>query len=176
MAELQIDFSEIYDDIQRDAIFRLRFEVHSPSGAYADEFLNGRWIDSHDESAVHFAATADGNVIAAARLSLHAKLQDGPFGGHFQNKFRAAPGPYAVFSRLVVTPPFRNRGVAATLDNMRMTRARTAGATHAFAATSNPSRFASLARLGFKKISEERECELSNKVWGTLFACDLAYE
>lgn len=150
-------------------IYHLRAQIHSRSGKYLSEIVDGIWTDQYDETSLHFVARTGGRIVASARLTVVTRLSDGPFGGIYCEHTAAEVSPVGFLSRLVVAENYRARGIARELDEIRIDRARTLCAKTLVAATSNKERHLSFLRLGFQPISAELGCALSENVYGTLF-------
>ena len=102
-----------------DEIVRLRQRVWSlqmPMELTADDL-----IDRFDPIARHWAVMVDDQPVAAARLSLHDRLEDVPEAECLAGVFAAEPpAPIGFLSRLVVSPEYRGRGLSRQLDEIRM--------------------------------------------------------
>jgi GNAT superfamily N-acetyltransferase len=85
-------------------------------------------VDAHDGDARQWTAGADGQVIGAARLTIHDGIDEVPeavcLGGVFA---QPPPAPIGFLSRLVVAPEWRRRGVGGRLDQVRIQTADKAG-------------------------------------------------
>ncbi|OYT70329.1 MAG: hypothetical protein CFK52_11335 [Chloracidobacterium sp. CP2_5A] len=141
------------------AIQRLRAESWATTGLSASLFPNGQWRDPSEERPPfrHWAVFAGERIVAAGRLSIHAKLSEAP-GGHLfaQLPCEIIP-PIASINRLVVHPDARRQGLSRKLDEARLAAARAAGARTVLAYWSRitgMARYRSLESLGFVRVSE----------------------
>lgn len=113
------------------------------------------WTDQFDAKAEHFVAVRSGCPVAAGRLSIHAKLEDGPDGEIYAGLSLPASRPIGVLSRLVVHPAFAKLGFAQALDRIRLNRARLMGCKSVFVATNaGPVRLAQLEAQGFRELTQ----------------------
>lgn len=81
------------------------------SGArYAD------WIDEWDPAAHHHAIYKGGMIVAAFRVTVHGGLADFPHRPVFGSLLDHLPLPIAWFSRLVVAPEWKGKGLSRSLD------------------------------------------------------------
>lgn len=114
------------------------------------------WLDEYEDQSEHFVASLNGKYGGSARLNY--LFNNGP---HAQ--FSHVPGysdfiadkspPFAAFSRLAVLPEFRGMGVARSLDNARIARARDVGCTlGVIEIRADSPRLRAIAGLGFKTI------------------------
>ena len=90
-------------------------------------FKEGRWSDSHDSHAYHWAVLSHTNeVVASARLCLHRHCEEFP---DFEDLERLIPllplllPTIGMMNRLVVHPDFQRRGLARKLDELRIEKA-----------------------------------------------------
>src|SRR5690349_12814272 len=102
-----------------DAVVRLRLEAWTPQTPVPltlDDVL-----DSFEQSARHWCGFDGEQVVAAARLSIHDRLEDVPEAECLHGVFASEPaGPIAFLSRLVVAATHRRRGLARELDEVRI--------------------------------------------------------
>jgi predicted GNAT family N-acyltransferase len=89
-------------------VFRLRVEVWASEGVTFADAINGSYSDAHDQDSSHYGMVADGQVVAAARLSIHPAFDLVPVPLVFKSDPPAFPGPFALLSRLVVHPKWRD--------------------------------------------------------------------
>ena len=84
--------------------------------------------DGFDEQGDHWVVMTNGDVKAAARLTVHHSLKSVP-DGHLFEHLRDAPitFPVGYISRLVVHPELRGLGLPAVLDRLRRDAASAAG-------------------------------------------------
>jgi GNAT superfamily N-acetyltransferase len=85
-------------------------------------------IEPFDATARHWMVFDGEQVIAAARLSIHDRVEDVPeascLAGVFQDQ---PPAPIGFLSRLVVAPEYRRHGLGRQLDETRIEAAVQAG-------------------------------------------------
>jgi GNAT superfamily N-acetyltransferase len=118
------------------------------------------WLDEYDATASHFAFMADGEPVAAARLTVHPSVRDIPRADIQNHAFPAEPPlPVAYLSRLVVDPAHRRKGLGARLDEARLTRARELGCGSVVSRPVDPRRVAQLERLGFAVVGRCKAIE-----------------
>ncbi|NEO85935.1 MAG: GNAT family N-acetyltransferase [Spirulina sp. SIO3F2] len=112
------------------------------------------WLDNYDATARHWAVFDGEKLIAAARMSIHAHLHEVPEPEVYVGCFpRPLPAPIASFNRLVVDIDYRRRGIAKTLDTLRLEAARHAHCASIVLATpSGLYRVRSLESLGFQCV------------------------
>ena len=85
-------------------------------------------IDSFEAIARHWMAFDGAQVIAAARLTIHDRVEDAPEAGCMVGVFeRPPPAPIGFLSRLVVAPEYRRQGLGRKLDEIRIRAAEEAG-------------------------------------------------
>lgn len=129
-------------------IGRLRAEVWKEFLTPA-AMVNGTWTDSYDAVARHWAAFAGGEVVAAARLTMHDALEDCPDWQdlmHFDLKIGL---PFAYMGRLAVRKDARTPGLAERFDSLRVAEARQQGAKAVVVAPLHY-RISTLLRGGFE--------------------------
>ena len=134
-----------------EPIGRLRVEVWRAEGAIDEErFRDGVWIDEFDAGARHWVVVDDaGKLVAAARLTLHARLADSPDGYVWLDAGRELSSPIANVAKLVVARRARRRGLAMALNRVRLERARDLGAFTATVTASSANARLLAAREGF---------------------------
>lgn len=81
-------------------------------------FPNG-WTDKLDDSAFHFIVEKDNKIIAAARLNICNSLDELVEKEIFEQFELPVKRPFAFYSRLVVSPNYRNLGLSSKLDRIR---------------------------------------------------------
>ena len=113
------------------------------------------WLDEFELAARHWCIFHEGEPIAAARMTIHDRLEDVPDAEIYAGVFAVPlPTPIACFSRLVVHPDFRRRGLAQKLDDVRIAAARAAVARAAVALTPTDPRLRQFLALGFEPVGE----------------------
>lgn len=68
-----------------EQVYILRARVHIEHGVDGACFPNGRWEESIDASATHFGLIQDGEVVAAARVSIHDDISTVPDAEIYQH-------------------------------------------------------------------------------------------
>jgi GNAT superfamily N-acetyltransferase len=135
-----------------DLIYALRVEAWR---ARAPDFPDmGVWTDTYDQVARHWAIAHGGKPIAAARMSIHARLADVP-NGEIYDKILPSDlaGPIASINRLVVHPDWAGKGLPKRLDEARIAAARQASCACVLVETySGTKRVELLEALGFKPL------------------------
>jgi GNAT superfamily N-acetyltransferase len=119
------------------------------------------WIDEHDSHAVNWAVFCEGLPVAAARLCIHKQICDLPDLASLVGYEDSLVTPIAVFTRLVVSPAFRGRGLSKELDEIRLTAATNAGCRSALGVTHIPARIRQLNALGFRNLGESQHRTVS---------------
>jgi predicted GNAT family N-acyltransferase len=116
--------TELLTDPSRlQEIYDLRLEVWEHSGN--NEFVNRQlfpngWYDELDESAFHWVTFNDQNkIIAAARLNIFHSLEQSPYYDSIRHLAFPTDIPFAFYSRLVVHPQYRHKGLSQQLYNGR---------------------------------------------------------
>ena len=136
-----------------EAIYRLRAAVWRETGDIARAaFGDGRWSDEHDPGSLHWVVRADaGELVAAARLSVHERLADVPEAEQYTAVGLDLAGRIASPARLVVAAAARRHGLAGRLHDARDEAARAAGCTYAVS-QSTPVMSRLLARRGWRDV------------------------
>ena len=104
-------------------IFDLRLDVWENSGNI--EFVNRKlfpkgWYDELDETAIHWVILNHQNqIVGSARLNIFYSLQESPYCASIKHLPFPAEVPFAFFSRLVVHPQYRQRGLSRQLYEAR---------------------------------------------------------
>lgn len=105
MAGMSHTLSEIpaTDALRLAEIGRLRLEVwRSETTVDEAQFPRDEWIEPLDARARHWIACRDGVLVAAARLTVHAELDDNPDGYLWRRANLEVPTPAAHLCKLVV--------------------------------------------------------------------------
>jgi len=103
------------DEPTRQRIYQFRVEVwrETSEALAADAFPEGMWQDRHDASSFHWAVLDPaGELVAAARLSLHDSLGDVSEAFQYERYGLAYDGLIAAPDRVVVNPRARRQGLA----------------------------------------------------------------
>jgi len=157
-AVLPISQPYLLEDASRlSEIFSLRTYCweHSPGreDINSTKYPNG-YQDSLEEHSLHFVATdASDNIMAAARLTVCHALEDLAYDFMFQ-PYRDVIAPdqtFLFYSRLVIHPSYRKRGLSHQFDMARF-RKHLALNISTGIVTVNPKRHAQLAPAGFEYI------------------------
>lgn len=123
------------------AIYRLRVAAWRSRTDYFPDIAE--WQDAHDATACHWAIRDAGQIVAAARLTIHDRLADAPSAEIYEDLLPPdLAGPIAVMTRLVVARSHGGQGLSRLLDVARIDHARALGCRHVLGET-----FAGLPRL-----------------------------
>lgn len=135
-----------------EQVGRLRVRAWSavlPKGAVPTDC----WLDDFELAARHWCVFHDGEPIAAARMSVHSRLEEAPDAAVYEGVFFESPlAPIASFNRLVTDPRFRGRGLSKLLDVVRLSAAREAGCRSVVGVADGRERLAALGNLGFRLL------------------------
>jgi GNAT superfamily N-acetyltransferase len=107
------------------------------------------WTDPVDDFAYHWVVYDGDELVAAARLSLHADLATAPYASVFEQCHIDVVGKVASINRLVVKKSHRGAGIARALDRIRLKKAIQLGAKAVIAVPVGDSRAKALASLGY---------------------------
>lgn len=134
-----------------DAIYRLRAAVWRETGDLAQAaFGDGRWSDEHDPASLHWVVRdGAGELVAAARLSVHERLADVPEAEEYTAAGLRLDGRIAAPARVVVAAAARRRGLAEQLLDEQDEAARAAGCAFAVR-QSSPAMTRLLRRRGWR--------------------------
>lgn len=117
------------------AIYRLRVAAWRSRTDYFPDIAE--WQDAHDATACHWAIRDSGQIVAAARLTMHDRLADAPSAEIYEDVLPPdLAGPIAVMTRLVVARSHGGRGLSRLLDVARIDHARASGCRHVVGRTS----------------------------------------
>lgn len=142
-----------HDDLDR--IGSLRYIVWKEYGINDAEFPNKIWVDDLDLVGRHWIIENDQNeVIAAARLTFHDSMEDSYRDMQLWKRCgHVLPLPTCDLGRLVVRKDYCGRGLAQSLNEIRITAAREMGAK-SIMVTASEANVRLLSKLGFVKIGE----------------------
>ena len=141
------------------AIYRLRAAVWRDTGAVAQAaFADGRWSDEHDPASLHWVIRDAGELVAAARLSVHERLADVPEAEAYAAVGLRLAGRIAAPARVVVAPAARRHGLAWQLLDAQDAAARAAGCAFAVR-QSTPAMRRLLTRRGWYSAGPARRDE-----------------
>ena len=135
------------------------------------------WLDEFELVARHWCIFHDGEPVAAARMSVHHRIEETPDAEVYDGVFaEPPPAPIASFNRLVAHPSFRGRGFSRKLDEVRLKAAVAAGCQSAIGDThAGEYRLNQLKSLGFRVIGPSREYPDHHFLAGSgaVILCDL---
>jgi len=136
-----------------EAIYHLRAAVWRETGDIAQAaFSDGRWSDEHDPSSLHWVVRDDaGELVAAARLSVHERLADVPEAEEYTGAGLQMEGRIAAPARVVVAAAARRHGLAGQLLDVQDEAARAAGCAFAVR-QSSPAMSRLLQRRGWRDV------------------------
>jgi len=118
------------------------------------------WLDEYDATALHFAFLDGDDVVAAARLTVHASVRDIPHAEIQDHAFPAEPPlPVAYLSRLAVDSGYRRQGLGTRLDHVRVERAKELGCRSIVARPVDERRVRQLQELGFTIVGRCKAIE-----------------
>lgn len=124
---------EVADAETIDEICRLRARVWEATGqAAATAFPDGGWRDPYDSDCLHWIIRDDrGRLVAAARVTVHDRLEEVPEAEEYSRYGLRLPGPIAAPARVVVLAEAQGGGLARRLLDAQDAFARRVGARHA---------------------------------------------
>ncbi len=157
------------DDVLLEKIGRLRVLAWREF-APTVPVRTGCWLDQHESSARHWAIFCGGEPIAAARMSVHQRMDDIPDAEVYAGALpEALEAPIASFNRLVVHPAHRGKGLSHVLDKVRMDAVVVEDVASIVVATpAGPKRLTALAALGFRPIGGPRPEPVGHPLEGLL--------
>ena len=134
-----------------EAIYRLRAAVWRETGDIAQAaFADGGWSDEHDPASIHWVVRdGAGELVAAARLSVHERLADVPEAAEYVAAGLVLEGRIASPARVVVAAAARRHGLAWQLLDAQDAAAREAGCAFAVR-QSSPAMSRLLRRRGWQ--------------------------
>ena len=137
-------------------IGKLRYKVWEEEGSInAEAFPNMCWVDELDKGGRHWVVKdSNGEYIAAARLTVHETLDDDYRDVQlWKRSGKVLPLPTCDLGRLVVLNAFRGRGIAQSLNKIRIEYAKEIGAK-SIMVTASEGNARLLRKLGFVDIGE----------------------
>lgn len=142
---------EVSDPSSVARICRFRAAVwRATPGTAPEAFPEGIWRDAADDSARHWICQAsDGQLLAAARLSIVDSLADVTEAEQYQRYGLGVDGPVAAPDRVAVAPEAQRHGLAGWLLDVQQQASRDAGAVCAVRQAS-PRMAKLLARRGWQ--------------------------
>lgn len=144
------------NELQR--IGALRYTVWQEYGINDKEFPDKVWVDDLDHVGRHWIIENDQKeVIAAARLTFHESMEDSYRDMQLWKKCgHHLPLPTCDLGRLVVRKDYCGRGLAQSLNEIRIVAAREMGAK-SIMVTASDGNARLLTKLGFEKIGQTVE-------------------
>jgi hypothetical protein len=116
------------------------------------------WLDDFELVARHWCIFHDGEPVAAARMSVHARADNLPEGELYEGvPLHELPTPIASINRLVTHPEFRGRGFSDLLDEVRFIAAeqmRCGCCLTNVAEVSGSNRLTQLLQKGFRVVGQ----------------------
>lgn len=134
------------------AIYRLRVAAWRSRTDYFPDIAE--WQDAYDSIGHHWAVRDNGQIVAAARLTIHDRLADTPSSEIYDGVLPAdLAGPIAVMTRLVVARSHGGLRLSRALDLARIEHARASGCRHMLGATfAGRPRLNAVTELGFRVV------------------------
>jgi polyketide synthase PksL len=136
------------------------------------------WLDEFDPVARHWCIFHDSKPVAAARISVHQRLEEVPDALIYEGVFATPPAsPVASFNRLVVHPEHRGGGLSRKLDDVRLKAAISLGCRSIIVVSNvGSSRLGQLRGLGFRTIGTAGPYPQHHFLdeSGAVLCCDLA--
>ena len=116
------------------------------------KYPNG-YRDVSDERSIHFICTDQDEIIAAARLSLCDEITELPYHQVFDPYLDQIPlgVPFLFYSRLVIHPEYRKRGLRQKFDEIRLRTQQEMNIPFGLV-TVNPIRTRQLEEYGFQNL------------------------
>ena len=148
----------VTDDSLLKEVYDLRLNVWEHSGN--TEFVNRNlypdgWYDELDETAYHWIVVNDENkIIASARLNLFYSFADFPYHLSVQKFLLPQKWPFAFYSRLVVHPDYRQKGLSRKLFNARAAFCKQIGVQWSQVFINNPAIMCQFEKSGFVNIGK----------------------
>lgn len=154
---LDIQLIHPIDSVLLEAIGRLRAQVWRAEDEMTMKIFGDAdiWTDPVDSQAYHWVVYLRGELVASARLSIHASIADAPNSEAFLDFGIQAKGPIASINRLVVAKSTRGLGIARALDLARLNKAKELGAHTVLAVPAGHQRRQSLAKLGYVAVATD---------------------
>lgn len=158
----------VCDDETLHSIFKLRAKTWSDENSCKTPM--SIWHDQFDLTALHWAAWIDGNLVGAARVTIHESLTESPDAALFSQLKLDLVGRIASWNRLVVSPIARGRGLAQKFDKVRLEASLEAGADYVVGCAFER-RARIVVRSGFEILGR---CEAEFPIIGVERVCLLA--
>jgi hypothetical protein len=151
LEHLTIPSAQVLNEIS--AVRRVAWEANGARPRFAPEG-DGLWTDCHDEHAHHWVVKEGNHIIAAARLCVHATVDEFPDREYLSTCETNILWPAAGFNRLVVHPQYRRNGLPSLFDSVRLIFARGLAARCGVVCTGSESRIRNLQVAGFDVVCE----------------------
>ena len=137
------------DNKRLQEIYKLRVDCWENSNE--KQFINrtyfpNGWFDEYDETAYHWIVEDNNMIIASARVCILEEIPN-----DFKSLLLTDKRPIAYFSRLVIHPRYRGRGITLLLDKIRIEFLRSFKIPFAIIAV-NIERINSLKKQGFVEV------------------------
>ena len=126
----QLKLTKVDAPATLEEIYKFRARVwDSSKGIAVNAFPTGKWQDQHDATALHWIVTnADNQMVGAARLSLHERMEDVVEPEQYLRYGVECDGLIAAPDRVVVCPSARRQGIAQRLLDVQNEASVDAGA------------------------------------------------
>jgi GNAT superfamily N-acetyltransferase len=140
-------------EVVLDAVAQLRIEAWSANGELP-AFISNQDMrkDEHEKHATHIAVMHEGRPVAAARMCIHHTATECPDPESLDGYQEELASPIATFSRLVVHPNFRRRGLPRLLSERRIAIAKDSHCGSIVCCLEQRSRMKEMELLGFKRL------------------------
>ena len=147
---------EVSDPQILDEIYALRARVWRATGGVSLEAFAGSWSDGDDLHAAHWViCDGRGQVVAAARLTIHNTLAEVPEAEEYLRYGLDRAGPVAAPARIVVSPSAQGHGLGRRLLDAQDQAARRLGARSAVRQAS-PAMVRLLVNRGWRIVGPAR--------------------
>jgi GNAT superfamily N-acetyltransferase len=120
-----LSLAEISNPSLLEQVYKLR--IMAWQGKVEIPSYQTQWIDPEDGLAQHWAIILEQQVVAAARLSMHATVAELPDPEGYVGVLSELPDPIGSLNRCVVHPDFRHRGLTRVLDQARINAGKDGG-------------------------------------------------
>ena len=156
MTSTKFHIRPLTDKLRLQEIYNLRVVAWEHSTQ--KQFVNGHyfpdgWKDHLDEKAIHWIIEEGNKIVASSRICIlndTAEIEE-----NFSKFELPLQRPFAFFSRLVVHPKFRNKGITKLMDNARLKFIQDQNINFALAYIEKKGgRKDSLLSMGFEELGE----------------------
>jgi GNAT superfamily N-acetyltransferase len=153
LARQYIDVIEVDDPRVLDEICAFRARTwREVGGLAANTFPEGHWRDADDARSRHWIVRdGTGRLVAAARLTMHAALEEVSEAAEYLRYDLHLPGPIAAPARVIVCPTAQGSGLGRRLLQVQDDAALAAGARYAVRQAS-PAMVRLLLRRGWRVL------------------------